>query len=82
MNALQGFVTRIGRLHALNLDEGFGTVEMPYALARKFPGESRSLKWQFVFAAPQRGTDPISGEIRRHHLHPTTLEKSAAFRGP
>lgn len=79
VDALQGFIARIERLHALDVTEGFGTVEMPYALARKFPGESRSLKWQFVFAEPQRGTDPISGEIRRHHLHPTTLEKALRF---
>jgi len=79
LGALQGFVTRIERLHTLDIAEGFGAVEMPYALARKYPGESRSLKWQFVFAAPQRGTDPVSGEIRRHHLHPSTLEKALRF---
>ena len=75
-DALSSFVERIERLHALDVSEGFGAVEMPYALAQKYPGEARSLKWQFVFAAPQRGVDPISGEIRRHHLHPTTLEKA------
>lgn len=79
VDALRGFIERIERLQALDTTEGFGTVEMPYALARKYPGESRSLKWQFVFAAPQRGTDPISGDIRRHHLHPSTLEKALRF---
>jgi len=26
-----------------------------------------------------RAADPISGEIRRHHLHPSTLEKALRF---
>lgn len=76
---LQQSVERVKRLHALDLHEGFGSVEMPFALARKYPGEARGLKWQFVFAAPQRGVDPISGEIRRHHLHPSTLEKALRY---
>lgn len=77
--ALRRFVARIEHLHALDVSEGFGAVEMPYALARKYPGESRSLRWQFVFAGAHRAADPISGEIRRHHLHPSTLEKALRF---
>lgn len=73
---LHQLIARIEKLHELDIAEGFGAVEMPYALARKYPGESRSLRWQFVFAAQHRAVDPISGEIRRHHLHPTTLEKA------
>jgi integron integrase len=76
IETLQKYVARIKQLHELDLAEGFGAVEMPYALARKYPGESRSLRWQFVFAASQRAADPVSGEIRRHHLHPSTLEKA------
>jgi len=73
---LRAYIKRVELLHALDVTEGFGAVQMPYALARKFPGESRSLRWQFIFAAPLRTTDPVTGEIRRHHLHATTLEKS------
>lgn len=79
VDALQSLVARVRKLHALDITEGYGAVEMPYALARKYPKESRSLGWQFIFAAPNRGVDPISGEIRRHHLHPTTLEKALRF---
>lgn len=79
VEALRQYVSRIEHLHALDISEGFGAVEMPYALARKYPGESRSLRWQFVFAGAHRAADPISGEIRRHHLHPSTLEKALRF---
>lgn len=76
LESLRQLVIRIEHLHALDISEGFGAVEMPYALARKYPGESRSLRWQFVFAAAHRAADPVSGEIRRHHLNPSTLEKA------
>lgn len=78
-DALRQFVRRIEHLHALDISEGFGAVEMPYALARKYPTESRNLRWQFVFAGAHRAADPISGDIRRHHLHPSTLEKALRF---
>lgn len=76
VEALHQLIARIEKLHALDVEEGYGAVEMPYALARKYPGESRSLRWQFVFAGNQRAADPLSSEIRRHHLHPSTLEKA------
>lgn len=79
VEALQQFVARIEHIHTLDISEGFGAVEMPFALERKYPTESRSLCWQFIFAGAHRATDLISGEVRRHHLHPSTLEKALRF---
>ena len=61
--------------HQLDVQQGFGSVEMPFALAKKFPDQIFNQCWQFVFSAPQRGIDPRSGVERRHHLHPSGLEK-------
>jgi hypothetical protein len=33
-------------LHQQDLQEGFGAVELPYALARKLPGAPRDWAWQ------------------------------------
>jgi len=68
------------QLHQIDLDAGFGRVAMPYALAKKYPNQARSLHWQFVFSSYKRSYDPraLSGEERvqkRHHLHPSSLEK-------
>lgn len=62
--------------HENALSEGFGTVELPKGLARKYPSAAREWIWQYVFPAPQRSRDPRSGEIRRHHLHPSGLRKA------
>ena len=54
---------------------GYGTVELPNALSRKFPNAEKEWKWQFVFVAPNISVDPRSGAQRRHHLHGDTLQK-------
>lgn len=64
------------RWHHIDCDDGFGTVEMPYALAKKYPNQECSLYWKFIFPGPKRGIDTRSGIERRHHLHPSTLERA------
>jgi integrase len=57
------------RLHEGDLGAGYGKVQLPYALARKYPRAAGEWGWQFVFPAPQQSRDPRTGEVRRHHLH-------------
>lgn len=73
--SLTKLIARTERLHHFDVSEGFPSVEMPFALARKYQHESISLHWKFVFAAKDRGIDPRSGEERRHHVHPSALDK-------
>ena len=73
---LQRLIARTEQLHHFDVAEGFAAVEMPFALARKFPHEATSLHWKFIFAAQNRSHDPRSGEERRHHIHPSALDKA------
>ena len=73
---LQAQVESTARLHQQDLRDGYGAVYMPNALARKYPRAAREIGWQFLFPATCIGRDPRSGELRRHHLHNTTLRKS------
>jgi integron integrase len=63
-------------LHRRDLAEGFGSVYLPDALARKYPAASRDWAWQWVFPAEDRSADPRSGRLLRHHLHETTIQKA------
>jgi integron integrase len=63
-------------LHLKDLSAGYGTVEMPYALARKYPRAEREWIWQFVFPSHTLSKDPRSSAIRRHHLHESGLRKA------
>ena len=63
-------------LHRQDLGEGHGQAYMPAALARKYPKASREWIWQYVFASSRLSVDPRSAEVRRHHLHQTSLQKA------
>ena len=65
---LRALVEHRRRQHQQDLDNGFGEVHLPYALARKYPNESKSFPWQFVFASPSIRPDPRSKKRWRHHV--------------
>ena len=73
---LQQHLVTVKEAHEIDLREGFGNVELPYALARKYPQAETEWKWQYVFPAPNRSLDPRSGVERRHHLDPGGLQKA------
>lgn len=61
-------VERVRRLHSRDVQQGFGRVYLPHALARKYPSEDRELGWQWIFPASRMSKDPRSGKIMRHHV--------------
>ena len=63
-------------LHRADLSEGFGSVFLPDALARKFRGADREWSWQYVFPAAARSRDPRSGALRRHHLGEGAIQRA------
>ncbi len=63
-------------LHQNDLAEGYGSVYLPDALARKYPHASREWAWQYIFPAKSLSVDPRSGETRRHHIHENSLQKA------
>ncbi len=64
--------------HDRALREGYGGVELPYALARKYPNADKSWAWQYVFPSAKPSRNPRSGAWRRHHLDPSYLQKAVA----
>lgn len=68
-------IDKVRALHKKDLEEGFGKVYLPYALAQKYINMPTELGWQYVFPARSRSADPRSGEIRRHHIHPSAVQK-------
>jgi integron integrase len=51
-------------------------VELPYALAEKYPNAGREWCWQYVFPASKFSVDPRSNVVRRHHLFETSVQKA------
>lgn len=75
---LRAQLARRRRLHDVDLARSMVDVELPHALATKYPGAAREWGWQWVFAAADYSTCPRTGAIRRHHLHPKTLQRTMA----
>jgi len=73
---LQEHLQRVKALHQQDLAQGFGSVYLPDALARKYPNADREWSWQYVFPASSLSPDPRSGVVRRHHLHESGLQKA------
>jgi integron integrase len=69
---LQMQVQSVEELHQADIEDGFGSVYLPYALERKYPNAHKETKWQFLFPMSKISTDPRTGIRRRHHI----LEKT------
>jgi len=73
---LRAHLDRVKQLHDADLAAGHGRVYLPYALEEKYPNANREWAWQYVFPAKSLSTDPRSGEVRRHHVNETSLQRA------
>jgi len=80
---MPSWLSRVKRIHEKDLADGYGSVYLPDAIARKFPGAEREWGWQYVFPGEHRSRDPRGKESpaepqpeRRHHLHETVLQRA------
>ncbi len=73
---LKAQIAFVQKQHMRDLEQGFGSVELPFALARKYPHADKELAWQYIFPSDRLSTDPRSGITRRHHLDPSGLQRA------
>ena len=77
--ALQAQLDRRRDLHRRDLRRGYGRVVLPAAFARKNAGATVMLNWQFLFPAVRVSVSAATGEIVRHHLHPTAIQRAVSL---
>ena len=75
LNVIHG-IELVARLHREDLESGFGAVQLPGALARKYPSAPKELGWQWLFPSDRISKDPESGFEGRWHVHPETLQRN------
>lgn len=73
---LRAWLKRRRALYESDKAENMHEVEVPYALARKYPNAPFDWGWQYVFPADNYSTDPRSGHVRRHHLDVQILQRA------
>ena len=74
--ALERQLARVRAQHERDLRAGAGWVELPHALARKYPNAGREWAWQWVFPATRTYTERTTSQRRRHHLHETVVQRA------
>jgi len=75
---LRAHLDAVRRRHEADLAAGRGAVELPDALRRKYTAAPRQWTWQWLFPASRTYVDARTGEIRRHHLHETAVQRAVA----
>jgi integron integrase len=73
---LQDHLSKIKLIHEKDLAEGWGRVQMPNALDRKYPNAPADWRWQWVFPQENRWKNIKTGEQGRHHVHETILQRA------
>ena len=75
---LQAHLACVRELHRRDLARCAGFVELPDALDRKLPYAGRQWSWQWVFPARRLYRDRETGQLRRHHLHESVIQRAVA----
>jgi len=73
--ALEAHLKNVRVLHDDAVTRGFGGVELPYALERKYPHAHLRWGWQYVFPAARPTRDSRTGTTRRHHVHEESVQR-------
>ena len=70
---LKAHLERTKALHERDIADGCGDVELPDAIARKYPRALYEWGWKFVFPSYRRSVDPRTGVVRQHHVYENYL---------
>jgi integron integrase len=70
------YLQKVKVVHERDLSEGWGRIQMPYALDRKYPNAAADWRWQWVFPQENRWKNTTNGQEGRHHVHETILQRA------
>lgn len=72
---LKGHISKVKILYEADQKNNVNGVELPHALARKYPNAGKEWAWQWVFPSDNLSKDPRTGIVRRHHRYGSSLRK-------
>lgn len=73
---LRRHLEQVKQQQEADIGNGYNGVALPHALARKYPNAPKEWGWQWIFPASKLYQDRQSGELKRHHLHETVLQRA------
>ncbi len=69
-------IDAVEKIHQEDLGKGFGYVNLPHGLERKYPNAHKELKWQYLFPMKNISKDPRSGKMIRFHILSATFGRN------
>lgn len=76
VDPLQRYLLWSQQLHVDDRMRGWGYVELPGALHRKYPQANTQIEWQYVFPSSTVRKHIPTGQMRRWHCAASTLQKA------
>lgn len=73
---LQHHLKKVKTIHERDLADGWGSVQLPMALDRKYPNAPKEWRWQWVFPQENRWKNQKTGEEGRHHVDESLVQKA------
>jgi integron integrase len=73
---LKRHIVKVKAMHDQDLLDGWGVVELPGALAKKYPNANKEFGWQFLFPAAARWINEETKQQGRPHIHETAIQKA------
>jgi integron integrase len=74
--ALETHLTAARAVHQGDFADGWGRVELPDALARKYPNAPSDWRWQWAFPQQRRWKSRQTGAQGRHHVHESIIQRA------
>jgi len=73
---IQEHLRTIKAIHERDLADGWGRVQMPSALDRKYPYAPAEWRWHWLFPQENRWNNTKTGEEGRHHVDESLVQKA------
>ena len=73
---LREHLARTKATHQKDILNGHGSVQMPFALDKKYPTAHKEWIWQYAFPSPVLNQHPETGIMHRHHINETALQRA------
>jgi integron integrase len=69
-------IATVRSIHEKDRKQNLNGVYLPGALERKYPNAGKEWGWFWLFPAKSLSVDPRTLIVRRHHMHPASLQKA------
>jgi len=73
---LQEHLRTVKQVHEKDLADGWGRVQLPMALDRKYPGAPTDWRWQWIFPQEHRWINANTKQQGRHHVDESLVQKA------